>query len=76
MLKQENTRSKKRCEFLRMCTELGLSSRAEAEITECMYGKPDEEKELLAEKLLVIITESKTEQEMIDKAKLLDCCLK
>ena len=71
MLKPENPRSKKRCEFLRKCTELGLSSRAEAEITECMSGKLEEQKELLAEKLLAIITESKTEQEMIDKAKLL-----
>lgn len=71
MLKPENPASKKRCAFMRKCRELKLSSNTEAKITLCMYGKPDDEKEELAEKLLTIITECETEQEMIDKARLL-----
>ena len=66
MLKPENPMSIKRCAFMKKCRELNLSSNTEAQITVCMDGKSDEEKEKLAEKLLVIITESKTEQEMID----------
>lgn len=71
MLKPENPASRKRCEFSRKCRELGLSSHTKAKITVCMMGKTDEEKELLAEKLLAIITESQTEQEMIEKSRLL-----
>ena len=71
MLKAENPASVKRCAFMRKCRELKLSSNTEAKITVCMYGKPDEGKEELAEKLLAIITECETEQEMIDKASIL-----
>ncbi len=69
MLKAENPRSKKRCEFINKAHELEISMNTEAKITACMYGKTDEEKELLAEKLLEIITESETEQEMIERSK-------
>lgn len=71
MLKAENPASVKRCAFMKKCRELKLSSNTKAKITVCMMGKSEQEKEELAEKLLVIITESKTEQEMIDKARLL-----
>ena len=73
MLKPENPASRKRHAMCEMLREKAISYHTRAEITECMNGKSDEEKELLAEKLLAIITESKTEQEMIDKAKLLNC---
>ena len=68
MLKKENPRSRMRCEFLSKCTQMGLSSHTEAELTVCMSGKTDEEKEKLAVQLIEIITTSKTEQEMIIKA--------
>ena len=68
MMKKENPRSKKRCELLSKCSEMGLSSHTEAEMTECMDGKTDEEKEKLAEQLLEIISTSTTEEEMISKS--------
>ena len=69
MLKAENPRSKKRCEFLNTTLNLGISSSTKLEITTCMCGKTEEEKEQLAEKLLEIITESENEQEMIERSK-------
>lgn len=68
MLKKENPRSRMRIELLSKCTEMGLSSHTEAEITECMDGKTDEEKENLAVQLLEIISTSSTEEEMIERA--------
>jgi hypothetical protein len=47
---------------------MGLSSHTEAEMTVCMDGKTDEEKEKLAEMLLEIISTSATEEEMIAKS--------
>ncbi len=69
MLKKENPKSKMRCELLSKCSEKGLSSHTEAEITECMDGKTESEKEKLAVQLLEIISTSSTEQEMIEQAK-------
>ena len=69
MLKKENPRSKMRCKLLSKCSEKGLSCRTEADITECMLGKTDEEKEKLAEKLIEIVLTSKTEEEMVERAK-------
>lgn len=69
MLKQENLRSPKRCELLNKCLAMGLSSHTMAEITECMVGKTEREKEQLAELLLEIISTSSTEEEMILRAK-------
>ena len=69
MLKAENPRSRKRHAFMSKARDLDISMRTRTEITTCMYGKTEEEKELLAEKLLEIITESETEQEMIERSK-------
>lgn len=71
MLKKENPLSRMRCKFLGECTKLGISSRAEADMTECMDGKTDEEKELLAEQLIEIITTSATEEEMVERSRYL-----
>lgn len=68
MLKKENPRSKMRCELLRKCSEMGLLSHTEAEITECMLDKTEEEKEELAVRLIEIITTSNSEEEMIERA--------
>ncbi len=68
MLKNENPRSKMRCKLLSKCTEMDISSRTIAVITECMIGKTESEKENLAVQLLEIISTSKSEQEMIERA--------
>ncbi len=68
MMKKENPRSRMRCEFLGKCTEMELSSHTIAEMTVCMDGKTEEEKERLAELLLEIISTSTTEEEMIAKS--------
>ena len=68
MLKKENPTSMKRHKFLQKSMEMGLSSHTEMELVECMDGKPDSEKEKLAEQLLKIISTSKSEQEMIQRA--------
>lgn len=59
---------KMRVELLGKCSEMGLSSHSVAELTVCMDGQTEEEKEKLAEQLLAIILESKSEMEMIKKA--------
>ena len=48
---------------------MGVSSHTEVEMVKCMAGKTEEEKEKLAEQLLEIISTSKSEQEIIDRAK-------
>ena len=68
MMKKENPRSKMRCELLSKCSEMGLSSHTEAEITECMIDKTEAEKEELAVRLIEIITTSNSEEEMIERA--------
>ena len=68
MLKKENPRSKMRCALLSKFWELGVSSHTKAEVTECMDGKTDEEKEELAILLIEIITTSDSEDEMIERA--------
>lgn len=72
MLRKENPKSRMRHEFLKTSMEMGLSSHTEAELSECMRGKTEKEKEELAVKLLKIIKESKTEEEMIQKAEALN----
>lgn len=71
MMKKENPRSKIRCELLSKCSEKGLSSHTEAEMTECMLDKTDEEKEELAVCLIEIITTSASEEEMIERSRIL-----
>ena len=68
MLKKENPISKMRCKLLDKCSEKDLSCRTIAELTVCMDGKTEEEKEKLAEQLLVIISKTSNEKEMIEKA--------
>ena len=68
MMKKENPRSRMRCELLDKCSEMGLSSHTEAEMTECMDGKTDAEKERLAELLIEIVLTSASEGEMITKS--------
>ncbi|MEE1320227.1 MAG: hypothetical protein UHM85_01670 [Acutalibacteraceae bacterium] len=67
-MKKENPRSKMRCELLSKFWELGVSSHTKAELTECMDGKTDSEKEKLAVRLMEIITTSNSEEEMIERA--------
>ena len=69
MLKKENPRSKMRHELFKVCTEKGISLRIMADMTDCMFEKPDEEKEALAEKLIEIVLTSKTEEEMVERSR-------
>ena len=69
MLKGAEPRSKKRCDLLRKCSEMAISYRTRAELTECMLGKTDDEKEELAEKLIEIVLTSKTEEEMVERSR-------
>ncbi len=68
-MKKENPASRKRHELLQTSMAMGLSCHTEMELSECMRGKTDEEKERLAEQLLAIISKSKNEKEMIKEAK-------
>lgn len=68
MLKKENPRSKMRHAMSVLLMEKGVSMHTQAEITECMLDKTDEEKEELAIYLMEIITTSCSEQEMIERA--------
>ena len=68
MMKKENPRSRMRCALSQLFTAKDISMHTQAEMTVCMYEKPDEEKEKLAEQLLGIISTSSTEEEMIAKA--------
>lgn len=63
-----NPRTINRTKFLEKSTELNISAHTEAEITECMLDKTDEEKEKLAVRLIEIITTSSSEKEMIERA--------
>ena len=56
MMKKENPHSKMRCKLLDICSEKNLSYHTIAIITECMEGKPDAEKERLAEMLIEIVS--------------------
>ena len=69
MMKKENPASKMRCEMCKMFTEKDVSLHTQAIMTECMYEKPDEEKEHLAIQLMEIIQTSTSEEEMISKSK-------
>lgn len=69
MMKKENPRSIMRCSLCQLFTERDVSMHTQAEMTECMYEKPDEVKEKLAELLMKIVSTSNTEEEMIVKSK-------
>ena len=68
MLKKEDPQSRMRHAMCRTLSEKGVSFHTRAEITECMDGKTDEEKEELAILLIEIITTSASEEEMIERA--------
>ena len=68
-MKKENPRSRLRCALCQMFTDKGVSIHTQAEMTECMADKADEEKERLAEQLMEIISTSTTEEEMISKSR-------
>ena len=68
MLKKENPASKMRCRLLDKCSEKGLSYHTIAIMTKCMDGKTESEKEELASQLLTIISESNSEEEIIQKS--------
>ena len=68
ILKKENPRSVKRCNFLKYCHDNNVPISTLLKLTALMRGKSDEEKELIAEKLLKIVESSQTEDEMIAKA--------
>ena len=69
MLKKENPTSMMRHELSKLCREKNLSLRIMADMTDCMFEKPDEEKEELAEKLIEIVLTSKTEEEMVERSR-------
>lgn len=58
-----------RCKLLRTLSKKGLSFDTQNKLTEYMTGKPIRIKEQIAEKLLKIIESSKSEEEMLRKAK-------
>ena len=69
MLKKENPKSKMRHAMCRILSEKDVSCHTRAEMTDCMFEKPDEEKEALAEKLIEIVLTSKTEEEMVERSR-------
>ena len=71
MMKKENPRSRKRHAMSVLLMEKEVSMHTQAEITECMLDKTDEEKEELAVCLIEIITTSDSEEEMIERSRLL-----
>ena len=68
MLKKENPRSRMRHAMSVLLMEKEVTMHTQAEITECMRDKEDEEKEKLAVHLIEIITTSNSEEEMIERA--------
>ena len=68
ILKKENPRSVKRCKLMKICRDMDISMPTQLKLVSPMREKSDEEKELIAEKLLKIVESSQTEDEMIAKA--------
>lgn len=52
-------KSEKRCRFLKKCTEKGLPMNIKRQMSGQMAGRPDEEKELLAEKFIELMDAGK-----------------
>ena len=69
MKKGYNPKTINRTKFMQKSLELGISTHTEMEITECMLDKTDEEKEVLAVRLIEIITTSGSEEEMIARSR-------
>ena len=68
MSKEEYQEGIQRLKLLKYCTKIGLSYDILAPMTRCMRGKPEKEKDQIAEKLLKIIESSKSEEEMLKRA--------
>ena len=68
----ENLRSPNRCKFLMTALEKGISGSTIAVITSTMAQKSEKEKEDIALKLLNIVETSDTEEEIMDKAEILE----
>lgn len=68
MLEGASPIRKMRIKLLDKCSERDLSYRTIAEMTVCMDGKTEEEKEILAKQLLAIISKTSDEKEIIEKA--------
>ena len=68
MLKGARPGTEMRCCFAKKCSEMDLPYSIRAKLTESMDGQTEIIKEKIAEQLLQIISESKTEKEMLEKA--------
>lgn len=60
--------TERRCELLQSFLEKEVSFNTTAALAAYMHGKTEKEKEAVAEQLLTIISESSTEEEMLQKA--------
>ena len=69
MLKKEDPLYEKRHKLFKTLSEKDISFGTRAEVTLPMNGKPEEEKERIAEKLLEIVLNSNSEEEMIHKSR-------
>ena len=58
-----------RCKLLALFLKKGLSCPTQDKLVESMIGQPERIKEQIAEKLLKIIESSKSEEEMLKRAK-------
>ena len=72
MLKKENPFTKNRNALLRKFSEMNLSFSLRADLTKPMDGQSESTKEKIAEELLQIVSESSSEQEMLEKAAKID----
>ena len=71
MLKKEDPLAVQRHKFLQKLIQMNLLSHTGMKLVECMEGKTEDEREKLAEQLLEIITTSDSEEEMIERSRLL-----
>ena len=72
MLKKENPFTKNRNALLRKFSEMNLPFSLRADLTKPMDGQSESTKEKIAEELLQIVSESSSEQEMLEKAAKID----
>lgn len=68
MLKVAEPGTEKRCDLLKFLSEKNVSYSSRITIIEPMDGQIESEKERIAERLLNVIKDCKTEKEMIAKA--------
>ncbi len=68
MLKKEDKTYEKRHNLCAKFREMNMPYSMRIELTKSMDGQTETTKEIIAEQLLQIISESKTEKEMLEKA--------